>query len=62
MLSYKEIEKIKDKLFDCDNVEDMFTILSNEMDLKNCKPGPIIKPVFIKGIIQGIKLLNPNKK
>jgi hypothetical protein len=40
----------------------MFNFLKSYFDLDNCKLGSIVKPLFIKGIITGIQLINPKKK
>lgn len=62
MVSQNDLNLIGKKLEACTSVQEMFNVLQNNFDLQNCKPGTIAKPLFIKGIIQGIKLINPNKK
>lgn len=58
-MGYKEIES---KLNECDNIHDMFNVLNGYYDLKNTKLGFVAKSAFIKGIVQGLKMINPNKK
>jgi hypothetical protein len=56
------MKNIQKELDACNNVAEMFELIKNTYDLKSCKPGSITKPIFIKGIMQGIKLVNPTEK
>jgi len=62
MLSQNETKVLESGLKECQNVQEMFNLLSNTFDLRGCELGGITKPLFIKGIIQGIKLANPKLK
>lgn len=46
----------------CKTVQEMFAVLDANFDLKNCSPGMITKPIFVKGILKGIDLVKPTKK
>lgn len=62
MLSKNEKEILTKLLSKCENVQEMFDMLSKAYDFKSCHPGAIAKPIFISGIIKGIDLVNPNAK
>jgi hypothetical protein len=62
MINSKDIQDITNRLNNCNNVNEMFEELKNKFDLETCKPSSITKPLFVKGIISGIKLLNPKVK
>jgi hypothetical protein len=55
-------KNIQQQLDACNSIADMFAVLEKNYDLKSCKPGAITKPIFIKGILAGIKLVNPTEK
>jgi predicted anti-sigma-YlaC factor YlaD len=62
MLPPNETKIIEQHLKECKNVQEMFNLLSNTFDLRACEPGSIAKPMFISGIMKGIKLINPTLK
>ena len=62
MLNPNQEKQLEQNLKECENVQEMFNLLSNTFDLRNCKPGSITKPAFISGIMKGIKMLNPKLK
>lgn len=53
------MKPINVQLDECKSVKEMFEVLEKNYDLKTCAPGQITKPIFIKGILKGIKLVNP---
>jgi hypothetical protein len=62
MINPKDLEKINEELNECETAGQMFKVLQSYFDLDNCKIGSIIKPMFIKGILTGLKLISPNRK
>lgn len=62
MIQQKDIDEINYKLNQCASVQEMFNVLSTKFDLTDCKPGIVAKPMFISGIVKGIKMLNPKIK
>jgi hypothetical protein len=58
----QDIDEIVYKLNECENVKEMFNVLESYYDLKNTKIGPIIKPVFVQGLVKAIKLIKPVNK
>jgi hypothetical protein len=62
MITEREVKELTKELEQCDNIQQMFNVLGQTYDLTSCKPSTITKPLFIRGIIQGIKLIQPQKK
>jgi hypothetical protein len=62
MINPKDLDNIHNKLNDCNTAKEMFDVLHNYFDLQNCRIGSVIKPMFIKGIITGLKLISPKVK
>jgi hypothetical protein len=62
MISVQEKKDLKTALDKCNNINEMFDLLSAVFDLDNAKLNFVTKPLFIEGILKGIDLANPNKR
>ena len=62
MLNQNQKAILHKGLSECKSVQEMFNLLSNTFDLKECKPGAVSKPLFIMGILKGIDLVDPKLK
>jgi hypothetical protein len=62
MVKPNDLKDVEILLGNCKTVQQMFDVLQRKFDLHRCEPGMISKPLFIKGIIKGIQLVNPPLK
>ena len=55
------MQELERKLKNCETVAQMLTTLLTDYDL-NLKPGPIVRPLLIQGLIQAATMLNLKPK
>lgn len=53
---------LKDKLNACENVAQMFQVLQDRYDLESCKPGFLVKPTLIVGLMKAYAMVKPKLK
>lgn len=54
---------IEAKLNACASMEEIFSVLAENFDLKNCKPGLIVKRSVVAGLVNTVlPMVNPNFK
>lgn len=55
------MQQLKSKLEQCETVAQMLTLLLTEYNV-NIKPGPIVKPLLISGLLQAATMLGLKPK
>lgn len=55
------MNELKTRLEKCETVAQMLTLLLTEYDV-NIKPGLIVKPLIVNGLIQAATMLNLKKR
>jgi len=61
-MNQKEEKLVKNDLYECENIGEMFNYLSNYFDLFSKNIPVLLKPAIVTGILQAIKWIDPKRK
>ena len=61
-MNQKEEKLVKNDLYECENIGEMFNYLSNYFDLFSKNIPILLKPAIVTGILQAIKWIDPKRK
>jgi len=61
-MNQKEEKLVKNDLYKCENIGEMFNYLSNYFDLFSKNIPVLLKPAIVTGILQAIKWIDPKRK